>query len=76
MTVTYCDITGKEIENATTSYAWRIRSRRYDAIKGRDFSVDGLKQLEDAVIGELAGEKTFDFREYKRLLAEKIDEMT
>ncbi len=76
VTVTYCDVTGNEIENATTSYAWRIRNRRCDAVRGRDFSVDGMKQVEDAVIEELADKDTFSFSEYKRLLAEKIDQMT
>ena len=76
MTSTYCDITGDEIENATTNYAWRIRGNRYDVIRGRDFSVDGIKKLEDEVYGELGENERFSFMEYKRKLAEKIDEMT
>lgn len=76
MTISYCDVTGDEIENATTSYAWSIRDRRYDVIKGRDFSVDGLKQLEDAVRGEMEQEERFNFMEYKKVLADKIRELT
>ena len=59
MTATYCDITGNEIENATTNYAWRIRDSRYDVIRGRDFSVEGMKKLEDAV-STIAGIKRMD----------------
>lgn len=76
MTATYCDITGNEIENATTNYAWRIRESRYDVIRGRDFSVEGMKILQDAVVDEMAQGDRFDFMEYKRVLAEKIDELT
>jgi len=76
MTVTYCDITGNEVENATNNYAWRIRNRRYDVIRGRDFSVDGLRQLEDAVRDELGQKERFSFMDYKETLARKIDEMT
>lgn len=76
MTITYCDITGKEIENSTTNYAWRIRDRRYDMIKGRDFSVDGLTQLETAVREELQRNERYNYMEYKAILARKIAEMT
>ena len=76
MTVTYCDITGNEVENATTNYAWRIRERRYDVIRGRDFSVEGLQQLEDAVRDELGQKERYSFMDYKETLARKIDEMT
>ncbi len=76
MTATYCDITGNEIENATTNYAWRIRESRYDVIRGRDFSVEGMKKLEDAVIEDMAQSDRFNFMEYKRALGEKIQEMT
>jgi len=76
MTATYCDITGDEIENATTNYAWRIRDSRYDVIRGRDFSVEGMKKLEDAVFDEMAQGERFSFMEYKQALANKIDEMT
>ena len=76
MTATYCDITGNEIENATTNYAWRIRAGRYDVIRGRDFSVEGMKKLEDAVIEDMAQSDRFNFMEYKRTLGEKIQEMT
>ena len=76
MTATYCDITGNEIENATTNYAWRIRESRYDVIRGKDFSVEGMKKLEDAVFEEMAQGDRFNFMEYKRALGEKIQEMT
>ena len=76
MTATYCDITGNEIENATTNYAWRIRESRYDVIRGRDFSVEGMRRLQDAVVEEMAQSDRFSFLEYKRTLADKIDEMT
>ena len=75
MTVTYCDVTEKEVENATTSYAWRIRDRRYDIISGRDLSVDGMKIVEDAVRAEMAKSETYDYMTYKRILAEKLREL-
>ena len=76
MTSTYCDITGEEIENATTNFAWRIRDNRYDVIRGRDFSVDGMKKLEEEVYQEMAQSDRFSFTDYKRALANKIDELT
>ncbi len=76
MTITYCDITGNEVANATTNYAWRIRDRRYDTIKGRDFSVDGLAKLEAAVREELGQNERYNYMEYKAVLARKIAEMT
>ncbi len=76
MTSTYCDITGEEIENATTNFAWRIRDNRYDVIRGRDFSVDGMKKLEEEVYQEMAQSDRFSFMDYKRALANKIDELT
>ena len=76
MTATYCDITGNEVDNATTNYAWRIRESRYNVIRGRDFSVEGLQKLEDAVYGEMGESDRFSFKEYKRILADKIERMT
>ena len=76
MTVTYCDVTGTEVENATTNYAWKIRDRRYDVIRGRDFSVDGLAKLEEEVRQELGQKERYSFMDYKETLARKIDEMT
>ena len=76
MTVTYCDITKKEIENATTNYAWRIRNRRYDVVYGRDISVEGMQELESEVFKELAKNERFNFLEYKKALADKITDMT
>lgn len=76
MTITYCDITGEEIPNATTNYAWRIRNSRFDQIRGRDFSIEGLKQLENAVIDELGQKNRFSLMDYKKTLAAKIAEMT
>ena len=76
MTSTYCDITGDEIENATTNYAWRIRDNRYDVVRGRDFSVEGMKKLQEAVFEEMAQNDRFNFMDYKRALASKIDELT
>ena len=76
MTATYCDVTGNEIENATTNYAWRIRDSRYDVILGRDFSVEAMKKLENAVFEEMAQSDRFNFMEYKQALADKIQELT
>ena len=76
MTVTYCDITGNEIQNGTANYVWRHRARKTETILGRDFSVEGRQKLEDAVLDEIAQGPRFDFMEYKRILAEKIQEMT
>jgi len=76
MTATYCDITGNEIENATTNYAWRIRDSRYDVIRGRDFSVEGMQTLNNAVYEEMGRRERFNFMEYKQVLAQKIDALT
>lgn len=76
MVVTYCDVTGNEIENGTNNYVWRRRERKYETIIGRDFSVEGRQKIEDAVLAEMGQGPRFDFLEYKRILAEKINEMT
>ena len=76
MTITYCDVTGNEIENATTNYTWKIRDRRYDSMRGRDFSTDGMQKLEKAVWDEMAKNDRFNFIEYKRTLVGKIHELT
>lgn len=76
MTVTYCDVTGNEIRSATTNYSWKIRNRRYDVVRGRDFSVEGLQKLESEVYSEMAKNDRFSFTAYKKALATKISELT
>ncbi len=76
MTVIYCDVTGNEVESATTNYSWRTRNRRYDVIRGRDFSIEGMKKLEQAVREEMAKHERFSFRGYKEVLARKVEELT
>ena len=76
MTVTYCDVTGNEIEYATTTYSWRTRNRRYDMIRGRDLSVEGLRKLESEVFAEMSRKERFNFREYKKVLGAKLAELT
>lgn len=76
MTVTYCDITSDEIENATTNYAWRIRDRRYDVVLGRDISVAGLKKLDETIFAEMGNEERFSFAKYKQVLSEKLQDLT
>ena len=76
MTIMYCDVTGDEIEYATTTYSWRTRDRRYTAIRGRDFSIDGLKKLESEVYKEMSQSERFSFKAYKAALTNKIAELT
>ena len=76
MTVTYCDVTGNEIRSATTNYSWKIRNRRYDVLRGRDFSVEGLQKLENEVYAEMAKNERFSFTAYKNALSTKISELT
>ena len=76
MTIMYCDVTGNEIEYATTNYSWRTRDRRYTAIRGRDFSIEGLKKLESEVFNEMAKSERFSFKAYKNALSSKIAELT
>ncbi len=76
MVVTYCDVTGNEVENGTTQYVWKLRDRKYETIVGRDMSKEGRQKVEDAVLAEIAKGPRFDFMEYKRILQEKTREMT
>ena len=76
MTVTYCDITDNEIENGTTSSAWRIRQRRYTTIQGKDLSSEGVQKLEAEMYSEMKDNDRFNFREYKRILSEKLAQLT
>ena len=76
MTIMYCDVTGNEIDYATTTYSWRTRNRRYVAIRGRDFSLEGLQKLDSEVYSEMAGSQRFSFKAYKKALATKIAELT
>ena len=76
MTVVYDDVTGEEIEYATTTYSWRTRDRRYTAIRGRDFSIEGLNKLESEVYEEMAKNERFSFKNYKKVLRDKITELT
>ena len=76
MTVTYCDVTGQEIENGTKDCAWRVRGRRYARIMGRDLSQEGARKVEDAVIAEMAKKKRFSFTEYKGIYKKTLTEMT
>jgi hypothetical protein len=76
MTVMYCDITGKEIEYATTGYSWRTRGRQYIAIQGRDLSLEGLQKLDSEVYNQMSQSERFSFKAYKKALSTKINELT
>ena len=76
MTITYCDVTGKEVEHSTTEYSWRTRDRRYNMIRGRDFSLEGLHKLDEEVFKVMGKKERFSFKVYKQVLADKIAELT
>ncbi len=76
MTVTICDITGKQIDNATSNYTWETRGDRYDTLLDKDLSVEGMAQLEDAVRKELGGTAEFQFMDYKRATQAHLESLT
>ena len=76
MNITYCDITKKPIDNATTNYSWETKEYRYNTIQDKDLSVNGLQKLEDEVYKEMGQRKVFSFMEYKQILQEKLKKMT
>ena len=76
MTIMYCDITGDEIANGTTSPAWRARNRRYYQLMGRDMSNNGLQKLEDEVRDVMSKKSKFSFTDYKATLKEKLEQLT
>ncbi|MBN2536403.1 MAG: hypothetical protein JXB88_26200 [Spirochaetales bacterium] len=76
MTITYCDVTKKPIEGGTTSYSWEIRNYRYDTVLDKDLSPDGMATLEDEVRKEMGAKTEFNFMEHKRVLKEKLNELT
>jgi len=76
MTVTYCDVTKKPIENATTNYTWETRGWRYDTILNKDLSPDGMAKLENSVRKKMEESNRFDFMEHKRILTEKLKKLS
>ncbi|MBN2444729.1 MAG: hypothetical protein JXJ04_25460 [Spirochaetales bacterium] len=76
MTITYCDVTKKPIEGATTAYSWDIRKYRYNTILDKDLSPDGQATLEEEVNKEMQTKSEFNFMEHKRILQEKLKELT
>ena len=76
MTITYCDITKKPIENATSNYTWDTKERRYDTILDRDLSPEGMRKLQDEIFKEMDTRKTFNFMEHKQVLEDKLRTMT
>lgn len=76
MTVLYCDITGNEIVNGTTSCAWRVRNRRFTQIRGRELSLGGISRLEEEINKEMSKRDRFSFKEYKQTLTQKLAELT
>ena len=76
MTVLYCDITGNEIVNGTTSCAWRARNRRFTQIKGRELSLGGIARLDEEVFKVMSKKERFSFKDYKQTLTQKLSELT
>ncbi|MBN1412005.1 MAG: hypothetical protein JW969_14245 [Spirochaetales bacterium] len=76
MTVIYCDVTKKPIESATTNYTWETRNQRYDTLKNKDLSPEGMSKLQKEVTGEMETKSIFSFGEYKRVLEEKLAKVT
>jgi hypothetical protein len=76
MTITYCDVTKKPIEGGTTSYSWEIRKYRYDTLLDKDLSPDGMATVEAEVRKEMEQNTEFSFMERKRILKEKLNELT
>ena len=76
MTITYCDVTKKPIENASNTYSWETKERRYDTIKTKDLSPEGMRKLEKEVFDEMDKNRAFNFMEYKKILAQKLDKVT
>ena len=76
MTITYCDVTKKPIDRASNTYSWEQKERRYDTIKTKDISPDGMRKLEKEVWDEMDKSRTFDYMEYKKILAQKLEKLT
>jgi hypothetical protein len=76
MTITYCDITKKQVPAATTNYTWETKERRYDTLLDKDLSPAGKQKLEEDVYREMEQRKTFNFMEHKRILEERLRKNT
>ena len=75
MTITYCDITKKPIENATTAYAWENRQDRYDTVLDKDLFPDGMDKLQSEILKEMEKKTEFSFMEHKRVLTDKLQQL-
>ncbi len=76
MTITYCDITKKQVPAATTNYTWETKERRYDTILDKDLSPAGMQKLEEDVYSEMEQRKTFNFMEHKKMLEDRLRKLT
>ena len=76
MTVTICDVTGEQIDNATTNYTWENRADRYDTLLDKDLSVEGMARLDAAVQEEMETKAEFNFMEYKKARQEHLESLT
>ena len=76
MTVTICDITGEQIDNATSNYTWDTREDRYDTLLDKDLSVAGVAKLDQAVQEEMEGKAEFGFMDHKRARREHLESLT
>ena len=75
MTVTFCDITGKRIDNPTTNYTWGNRAGRYDTLLDKDLSVEGKAKLDETVNKSMASKKQFNFMDYKTSARSTLDRL-
>jgi hypothetical protein len=76
MTVIYCDITKKPIENATTTYTWETRENRYDTLKSKDLSVEGKAKLDATIHNAMEERKIFSFGEWKQVTEDALNKLT
>jgi hypothetical protein len=76
MTITYCDITKKQVPAATTNYTWETKERRYDTMLDKDLSPAGMKKLEEDVFVDMESRRVFNFLEHKKILEEKLRKLS
>ncbi len=76
MTVTYCDVTGKQVPQATNNYTWATRARRYDTLLNKDLSPDGQAQLDAATTRMMTNKNVFAFLDYKATRKAALEKVT
>ncbi len=76
MTVTYCDVTGKQVPRATTNYTWETRENRYETLLNKDLSPDGRAQLDAATERMMTNKNLFAFMDYKATRKAALERVT